>query len=262
MMGSARQNIGVASMNGPSLLVASIGFRASPALQNLFNLVAHRCPGLEAIPPATEQPVVPRVYVTHVGAHSESNCLGVEALGIGGPANTAGVLRACVVGDRGGLVVWASRVKLADACCEIDSIPRIGDLIALGPTFPNAIPGIGIRQALLFGACQRVFLDEKALAFISVARSTEADDDRLERGVLGGAARQRRIAARQEDQVREVCARHAERALTLEAEQSTAAELIAALCTSRVADDLEHHDLVALRRFRRVDHATESILPH
>ncbi|MBD0743414.1 hypothetical protein BG418_17740 [Streptomyces sp. CBMA152] len=67
-----------------------------------------------------------------------------------------------------------------------------------------ACAGLRVGQAALFGGGERGLLDEDALTFVTAPTAVEADHDGGERALLAGAARQGRVAARQEDEMAEV----------------------------------------------------------
>src|SRR3954464_15152057 len=106
---------------------------------------------------------------------------------------------------------------------------------------------VAIGETLLLGPGEGCFLDEHALPLITIPGTTEPDDHSLERRVAARASRQRGVAARRKHEMREVGARHAKRALLLEAEQTPLPQLVATLCACGVAQNLKHDDVVRLR---------------
>ena len=67
--------------------------------------------------------------------------------------------------------------------------------LTLGSARAHAGSSLRIGETLLFGSGQRVFLDQDSLAFVAVASTTEAYDDRFEGGVAPGPPRQSCVAA-------------------------------------------------------------------
>jgi hypothetical protein len=90
--------------------------------------------------------------------------------------------------------------------------------INLSPIALGTAP-ISIGQALSFGSLECSFFDQNPLAFISLARSDEADHDRGKRAVLASAPGQRGVSPGQIDKMVKIGAGQAERAFAFHREK-------------------------------------------
>src|SRR5262249_17428831 len=101
---------------------------------------------------------------------------------------------------------------------------------------------ICVGETLALRLRERGLLDQHALALVASSGAAEADNDRIERRVLSGTARERGISAGQEHELIEIGTAHAKRPLFLHAEKASLPELGLAFRAGRLADDRKHHD--------------------
>ena len=185
--------------------------------------------GLLPVPAGAEQAIVVRVDVANVSVHGQSNRLAVEALGLGCPSNSPRILAAGVFRDRDGFWLWTAWVESANAPSKLIPVMRVELSVTLRTPLTHACPSVGIRETLLFGARQRILLNEDSLAFVALPSATKADHDRFQGRIAAGPPGQSCVAAGEEDEVSQVGARETERTLAFEAQPSPLAELLAAL---------------------------------
>src|SRR4051812_6648386 len=99
--------------------------------------------------------------------------------------------------------VWIATANLVRKLSDVVGV-ALG--AAFGLNLTAALAHLGIVEALLFGACERIFRDQDALPFVSLARAAEAQNDGAQRGVLRCAAGDAGISSCNEREMPEVCA--------------------------------------------------------
>lgn len=198
--------------------------------------------------------------VTHVGADREIDGFWSEFLGRRGSSNTSRVLETRVLGDRRGLFRWAPWILRSDVTSELGTVFRVQPCFTLCPALTDACASIGISQALELSATQGILFDEDALTLVALPCPAKASDNGAETGVFRCAPSQGSIPALNEHKVGEVCARHAQWAPAFESEPAPTQELVTALGTLRVADDLEYHNVCRLVGRFPLWHGVRSLL--
>jgi hypothetical protein len=231
-----------------------------PTLQQSIDLRQDSIASLVSLPTGTEQSIVLGVNVPNVSAYGEGNRLGVEPFRVGGSTNPAGVFEAGMLRDRDRLGLGTPGVETADVRGKLAAVADVNFGVPFRASFAGTRASVVICETFLLGSGEGCFFNEDALPFISIPRTTEPDKHCLERGIAARSSRQCGIAAWQEDEMREVGARHAKRALLLEAEPTTLPELFAALCARGIAQDLKCNDIVRLRGGWFGRHASSSWL--
>jgi hypothetical protein len=156
------------------------------------------------------------------------------------------VLRDC---DR--FLLRARRVQLTNVTRKLGTVLDIDCGVAFGPTLSRPRARVRVCETLAFCSLQRPFFYQEPLSLVATAGATEPNDNDSQRRIPTAAARQRGVAPRQESQVREVSALHAQRLLALQAQEIASANLVTALGAFRVAKIVEHDYLVRLRCLSR-----------
>jgi len=112
--------------------------------------------------------------------HGQRDRITVEGLGFGGASDSPRILATGMFGNRNRFWLRTPGVEIANAASKLASVESVNASLAL--TTPIACTGssISIRETLLFGPRERVFLDEDSLTLVALARATEANQDRLE----------------------------------------------------------------------------------
>jgi len=195
--------------------------------------------------PSDQQLVVPSIHVPHVRTDREVDRVALESLRGRRSPNSARVLRARMLGDRDRLGVRTRRVQLTGAPSEVRTVLHVDGGLALRAAFPCASSRVRVGQTLDLRPRKRLLLHEDALPFVALTRTTEADDDRTQPRVSARATCERRVAAREVGEMRQIGARQAERTLTLEPQHASAVELLAAFGAGGLANQLEHDNVVA-----------------
>jgi hypothetical protein len=108
-----------------------------------------------------------------------------------------------------------ARDRDREVALEPDVLVRAPFRLTLAPARARVL----VSQALRLGLRDRGLLDEHPLALVALARAAEAHDDRRQPAVLSRPARQRRVSPRQENEMREIRARHAERTAIVHRQQ-------------------------------------------
>jgi hypothetical protein len=166
---------------------------------------------LGAVDASHEQLVVARVLVAHGGGDGERDRLRSEGATGRAPPHPTAAAGAGVAGDRLGALARAAGIEPRDLARH----PFVElDVLGLSPrrlALPAPRPRLRVGQALSLDTPERLPLDEDPLPLVAAARATEANDDRRQPARLPRPAGQRRVAGRQEDEMVEVGAAHADR---------------------------------------------------
>ena len=215
-----------------------------PALEDCINPGKHSAARLVPLPTATEQLIVLCVNVSNVGANGQRNRVRIESLGIGGATDAPGILETSMLCNRDRLYLGASGIEIANVSGKLATIMEVDSCLPLSSPLAGARSHVAVAQTLLFGASQGSFINQDTLPLVSIAGATKSNHHSTKRGIAARSSRQGSIAARQEEKMREVGARHAQGTLLFEPEQLPLAELLAALGAGRVTEDLKNNDVV------------------
>lgn len=151
--------------------------------------------------------VVSRVRVPYMSSHREIDSVRLKLFGCGRTADSARVLLTGVFGDGLLLLHWAPRKQFPHAPRECLDVLDIEFLTTFGRTFPSQPSGLGVGQALLFGPCQRLFLDQHTLSLVAFSGATKTDHDGPERRVAAGSSGESGIPTLKKNEVIEIGAR-------------------------------------------------------
>lgn len=160
--------------------------------------------GIEAGDAFHEKQVVVRVAVAEVGADGELDGLWLKFAGGGAAPDAAAVSLAGAAGDGDGFFFGGCGVEIENGFGEFGGEGFVVLGIAFAAALGAALAQFGIGQAFFFGAIERGFFDESALAVVVLAPAVPFEDDAAEIGILTGAPGQGGIAAREEGQMIEI----------------------------------------------------------
>ena len=186
--------------------------------------------------------------MAHGGDYREGDRVLVQRPADGRAANPATAPQAGVPCDRGGSPGRAAGEQPADFVRH----PGLELHVLIGPPFPVSLaaahPGFFVGEALLLGLLQCCFLGEDALPLVAFPGPAPAHDDSRQAARLPGAAGQRGVTCRDEDQMVHVGAGQAERARVVHDEEIAGA---AAASAGPVPDRQDDDQVGLLARTRR-----------
>src|SRR5712691_10456655 len=201
---------------------------AAPAGQSPIDLAPHRLARLAALHPAHQQLVVARVPVTDGGDDRQGQGALFHLPRRRRSPDPAALAHRRM--PRDGLRLFG-RAPWKEPPDPVRHRSR-ERLVVHGPTFGLARlaprPHLGVRQACRLGLPQRGLLDQKTLPLVSLARSAEADHHRPELACRLGPARERGVAAAEEDEMVQLGAGEAKRSWPLHDQQVPGALALAA----------------------------------
>jgi hypothetical protein len=207
-----------------------------PVAEHGCNLVAYARPRFTSLHTADEQIVVRRLCVADMCDDREADSVFVERLCGGAPADAAAVLSTRMLGDLCLAAFWTVGIELADAGRKASKVLLVEFRATHDRALPLRLSKSGVCRAFLLRSCERLVLDEEALAFVALTCSAPLEDDCREPGALSGTTREGSIASGEKDEVLEVGARKAYGALlTCKRNPRMAAEIMPALVTPAVA---------------------------
>jgi hypothetical protein len=154
--------------------------------------------------PARQEFVIPRVRMPYMCTNGQFHRTRLELFGGSRAAYSTCVLPARVFGNRPLLVLRTPGKQIAHAPREALDVLGIEFLT----TFCSALAGqpsrLGIREALLFRACESGFFYQHTLSLVPLPRTAEPDYHCTKRRIPPGAPRERGIATRQEHEMIEI----------------------------------------------------------
>jgi hypothetical protein len=207
-----------------------------PVAEHGCNLVAYARPRFTSLNTAEEQIIVRRLSVADMCDHREADGVFVERLCGGTPADAAAVLATCMLGDLCLAAFGTVGIEFADADRKASKVLRIEFRATRDRALPLRLSRCGVCRAFLRRSCERIILDEEALAFVALTRSAPLEDDCREPGALSGTTSEGNVARGEEDEVFEVGARKAYGAsVTCKRNPRMAAEIIPTLVTPTLA---------------------------
>src|SRR5579864_6238492 len=120
---------------------------ASPALQDILDLLTDHRPRLARLQPLRQERIVSGVNMSHVRSDGELDGLGLEVFRRLGAADAPAVLLTSVIGDRLGLVAGTGGEHLENPFGELGPVLPVGNLVTRLPLDPFGFPGFCILGA-------------------------------------------------------------------------------------------------------------------
>ena len=153
-----------------------------------------------------------------------------------------------MLGDCNRFVLGTGWVELAHMPCKLSAILEIERCITFDSALPSPVSCVGVGEALLLRSRQRCLFDKEPLSFVPSSRATELNDHDSQRRIFAAPPSEGGIATREEHEVCEISAIHAERLISLQTKEITPIDFGCTLRTLRLTEIVEDDDLVWTRR--------------